>query len=224
MNRSLATFLSIFLALLPAAPAMSETNPSASSPAVASPAGTAAEAGANSQSLPTQILRTGVNLNATGLSPNTMQLANSIGMTPLLTRMQLLSGQVSEGGPITLEKLSAKQDLSDVRSRIFLLIQKTDLEIDFALAEIGAEEQVYSEILSAFSGDRDKLLARINASSFISNGILWAIAEAYDIPTYRYPRLSIPSGVVGIAAGIVPSIASMYTLKAVNGKKKNFGS
>ncbi len=154
MNRSLATLLSIFLALLPAAPAMSSTDPSASTAAVASSSTPTAEAGANSQSLPTQILRTGVNLNARGLSPNTMQLADSIGMTPLLTRMQLLSGQVSEGGPITLEKLSARQDLSDVRSRILLLIQKTDLEIDFTLAEIGAEEQVYSEILSAFSGDR----------------------------------------------------------------------
>src|SRR5262249_37191572 len=29
-----------------------------------------------------------------------------------------------------------------------------------------------------------------------------------------------PSGIVGIPAGVVPSIASMYTLKAVNGSKK----
>lgn len=32
--------------------------------------------------------------------------------------------------------------------------------------------------------------------------------------------MTIPSGIVGIAAGIVPSVASMYTLKAVNGAKK----
>ncbi len=49
---------------------------------------------------------------------------------------------------------------------------------------------------------------------------MWAVAEGLDIPTYARPRYSVSSGTVGIIAGIVPSVASMYTLKAVNGKKK----
>jgi len=222
MKRLPPIFVSILLAVHIANPALSQSNSAAPSNSAVASASTsvAPEAGANTQAFPRQILRTGVNLTTPGLSPNTMQMANAIGMTPLLNRMQQLRGRIDEGGPITLENLSARQDLSDTRSRVILLIERTDLEIDFTLAEISAEERVYDEILSTFTGNRDKLLARINATSFISNGILWAIAEAYDIPTYKYPRLSIPSGTIGIAAGIVPSIASMYTLRAVNGKKK----
>ena len=112
-------------------------------------------------------------------------------------------------------------ELWEARQRASLLIQKTNLDIDFVIAEMDAEQQVYAEILSSFTADRDKTLARVNAASFISNGVLWAVAEAIDIPTYRAPRLAIPSGTVGIIAGVVPSIASMYTLKAINGKKKD---
>jgi hypothetical protein len=179
------------------------------------------EATANTQALPSQILRTGVSLNEQGVSPNSLQLCDTIGLTPLLQRVQALRGQIgTANGAPTLEGLSARQELWETTQKAELILQKTDLEIDFTLAEIGAELQIYNEILATFTGDRDKLVARINAASFISNGILWAVAEAYDIPTYKYPKLSIPSGTVGIAAGLVPSLASMYTLKAVNGKKK----
>src|SRR5262249_34094866 len=91
------------------------------------------------------------------------------------------------------------------------------------------ENEVYDEVLAKFTGDRDKLIARVNAASFISNGLLWAVCEAFSIGSFnttfaKNPRhviqWPIPSGIVGIAAGIVPSIASMYTLRAVNGKKK----
>ncbi len=44
------------------------------------------------------------------------------------------------------------------------------------------------------------------------------VAEGLDVPTYRSPRLSIPSGINGILAGIVPSVASMYALRQLNGK------
>jgi hypothetical protein len=179
------------------------------------------EATANTLAFPKQILRTGVNLSSSELAPNTVQLANNIGLTPVLERVQALRSRVETGGgQPTLETLSARQDLWDATQKASLIIQRTDLDVDFTLAEIGAELQIYNEILATFTGDRDKLLARVNAASFVSNGILWALAEGYDIPTFKYTRLAIPSGTLGIAAGIVPSIASLYTLKAVNGKKK----
>ncbi|MGH9552465.1 MAG: hypothetical protein ACRD3W_23970, partial [Terriglobales bacterium] len=178
------------------------------------------ESTANTQTLPTQILKTGINLDATTVSPNSMQLSNTIGLTPLLERMQSLRARVESAGAGSLEGVTARQDLLETRQQAALLIQRTGLEIDFATAEIMAEQNVYSEILSTFSGDRDKLVARVNAASFISNGILWAAAEAFDIPSFAVAKWAIPSGTTGIAAGLVPSFASMYTLKAVNGKKK----
>ncbi len=179
------------------------------------------EATANTSEFPTQILKTGINLTASGLSPNSQQLANTIGLTPLLERSQQLRSQLTAvGSEPSVESLSVRQELYEVTNKIALLIQRTDLEIDFAVAEMDAEHQVYQEILNTFTSNRDKAIARTNAIGFISNGALWAVCEALAIPSYKFAKFAIPSGIVGIPAGVVPSIASMYTFKQINGQKK----
>lgn len=194
-------------------PALAQSNAAAQSSASSAPA-------VNTQAIPKQILKTGVNLTASGLSVNTMQLASTIGFTPLIERIQSLKAQIaSAGGAQTLETLAARQDLYDARQQGFLLIQKTMLDVDFTIAEINAEKNVYNEILTTYTNDRDKAVARTNAISFISNGALWAVCEALAIPGYKNAIFAIPSGIIGIPAGVVPSIASMYTFKQINGKK-----
>lgn len=184
-------------------------------------ASTSTEPQANTSLIPKQILKTGVSLTAPGLAPNTVQLANTIGLTPLLTRIQALRGQVSTtSGVPTVESLSARQDLWEATQKAELLIQRTNLEVDFAYAEMTAEQQVYSEILASYTGERDTALARTNAASFIANGILWAVCEALAIPTYKFSKYAIPSGIIGIPAGVVPSLASLYTFKQISGKKR----
>lgn len=179
------------------------------------------ESTANTMAIPRQILKTGVSLTKAGLSPNSLQLANTIGLTPVLERIRALRLRLdTKSGSPTLENLSLRQDLWDAIQKASLLIQKTDLEIDFTLAEIDAEHQVYCEILATYTNDRDKALARTNAAGFISNGVLWAVTEALAIPAYKFPKYAIPSGIFGIPAGVVPSIASMWALKQVNGKKR----
>jgi hypothetical protein len=179
------------------------------------------ESTANTMEFPTQILKTGINLNAPGLSPNSLQLAETIRLSPLLERIQFLRARAGGfGGQQSVESLAARQELYDATDKAAFLIQKTALEVDFTAAEIDAEQEVYSEILNTFTSDRDKAVARTNALSFISNGALWAIAEAFTIPSYKFAKFAIPSGIVGIPAGVVPSIASMYTFKQINGKKK----
>ncbi len=202
----------VMLLIQSALPAFSQTT---------SPLTPATEPTANSIAFPKQILRTGVSLNTTALSPNTLQLANTIGLVPVLESIQTMRSRirVSEN-TATLDILNTRQNYWDATQKAALLIQKTNLEIDFTLAEINAELQVYNEILATFTSDRDKLVTRVNAASFISNGALWAVCEGLDIPTYARPRFSISSGTTGILAGVIPSVASMYTLKAVNGKKK----
>lgn len=178
------------------------------------------EAGANTSQFPTQILKTGINLTAPGISPNSMQLADTILLTPLLEQSQNLRSRISTmGEQNSLELLSARQELYDLNEKIAMIIQRTNLEIDFTIAEINAEQEVYQEILNTFTSDRDKAVARTNAAGFIANGALWAVCEALAIPAYKHARFAIPSGIIGIPAGVVPSIASMYTFKQMNGKK-----
>lgn len=223
MKRSKSVLLacSLLLALQAANAASGQPSTAAQSDPTSLAQTTPREATANTMEFPTQILKTGINLTAPGLSPNSLQLANTIELTPLLERIQLLRSRISGfGGQQSVESLATRQELYGLVDKAALLIQRTDLEIDFAVAEIEAEHQVYEEILNTFTSDRDKAVARTNAISFISNGALWAVAEAFTIPSYKFAKFAIPSGIVGIPAGVVPSIASMYTFKQLNGKKK----
>jgi hypothetical protein len=176
---------------------------------------------ANSEKLPKQILRTGVNLNSSDVSPNTRQLAENLKLTALLERLQTLRPKIN---PIdfepTLENIALSQQITACTSEATQIIQEANLSADFTLAEINAEQNIYNEMLSTMAGDRDKAVLKTNAISFILNGALWSICEGLDIPTYRYPKLAIPSGATGILAGIVPSIASMYALRQLNGKQE----
>lgn len=179
------------------------------------------EVSANTLFLPKSILKTGVSLTTLSLSPNAQQLSHSIGLTPVLQEIRTLKRTVESTQPHTMEKLEARQDLYEAMQRAQLIIQRTSLEVDFVLAEINAEDELYQEVLSGFSADRDRALARINAASFVSNGALWAVCEALAIPTVKRSKYAISSGITGIIAGLVPSAFSLYTLKAVNGKRKN---
>jgi hypothetical protein len=73
--------------------------------------------------------------------------------------------------------------------------------------------------LQSYTTERDHRVNQANLWAFRTNGALWAIAEALDIPTYATPRLSIPSGTIGIIAGLVPSIFSTYALRAESGNR-----
>ncbi|CAN5629430.1 hypothetical protein BH10CYA1_BH10CYA1_43260 [soil metagenome] len=175
----------------------------------------------NSQSYPTQILRTGVDLNSTDISPNSRQLADILKLTPLLERNQVLRTKVDPTNfEPTLQNLANGQQLIACVSESTQIIQQANLSVDFTLAEIQAEQNIYNEILNTYINDRDKATLRTNAISYILNGALWTVCEGLSIPTYTAPRLSIPSGTTGILAGIVPSIASIYALKQLSGKKQ----
>jgi hypothetical protein len=179
------------------------------------------ESSSNTVAEPKQMLRTGVDLCEPGLSVNSLQLATSLGILPILKDIealrQRLAGMPQDG---SLERLNCRQELTETVQKAILIIQKTNLDADFTIAEIQAEQMVYTEILDSYYDDRDRALARTNALSFMSNGALWAVCEGLAIPTYKHSRYAISSGITGILAGIVPSIASMYTLKQVNGKRK----
>jgi hypothetical protein len=180
-----------------------------------------AEAGANQEKIPKQILKTGVNLETSTVSPNGIQLAEQLALLPYLKRIQSLRGRIDPTNfETTQENLALSQQLTASTVMSMQIIDEANLSVDFVLAEINAEQNIYTELLGTFSSERDKTVFKTNAASFITNGILWALAEAYDIPTNHHPNFSTTSGTLGILAGIVPSIASGIALYQLNGKKE----
>ena len=175
----------------------------------------------NSVQVPKQILRTGINLDSKTVSPNTLQLAQNLNLLPILSRIQELKAKTAQQqSNDSIESIRDTQELIQLTQKAQNIIIRTSLEIDFVLAEIDAEQNIYSEVLSSFQASRDKLVARLNAGSFILNGALWAVNGALAIPTPQHPNYAIQSGIVGICAGLVPSIASGYALKVYSGKHK----
>jgi hypothetical protein len=175
----------------------------------------------NSQEIPKQILRTGIDLNSADVSANSRQLADILKLTPLLERNQQLRAKIDPTNfDPTIENVALGQQLIACISESTQIIQEANLSVDFTLAEIQAEQNIYNEILNTYSGDRDKATLRTNAISYILNGALWSVCEGLAIPTNTHPNLTMPSGVTGILAGIIPSIASIYALKQLSGKKQ----
>ncbi|MBN8662232.1 MAG: hypothetical protein J0M35_17820 [Candidatus Obscuribacter phosphatis] len=176
---------------------------------------------ANTVEVPSQILKSGINLSTTTLCPNSQQLADQLNLTPLLTRIQELRALTAQQrGQNTLEALSNRVSLQETLDQARAIIFQTAMEADFVSAEVQAEQNVYAEVLASYQASRDKMVAGVNAVSFITNGILWAVSCGLAIPTYKYPGYSVQSGATGIIAGMVPSLASMYALKAYSGKKR----
>jgi hypothetical protein len=109
------------------------------------------------------------------------------------------------------------EDIRDLKEDILEKIEQTRLEIDFTQAELAVDIAIQNELLRAYTETRDNKVNEVNKLSFRTNGILWAVAEGLDIPTYSHPRYSISSGTIGILAGLVPSVFSLVALNGLKG-------
>ena len=178
------------------------------------------EPGANTVTQPKEILHPVINLHSLSVSQDSLQLAKQLGIVPLFHRLHDLENKLKTlDNQQSLEGLSLRQDLLETRQQIFYILGQTCMEVQYVTAEIDDEHNLYTELLNTYTTDRDRTVAWSNMVSFVTNGALWAIGEAFDIPTYRYPKLSIPSGTVSILAGVVPSIASIYAMHVIGGHR-----
>lgn len=151
-------------------------------------------------------------------SPDAIEMAQILGWTKSLARLEELRAKLknASGDKIPIE---LREDFRDLRVDIAEAIQQVRLEVDFVQSELAVEIAGNNEMLRAYSDDRDRHVNSTNNWSFRTNGALWAIAEGLSIPTYKSPRYSIPSGTVGIIAGIVPSVFSLVAVRESSGTK-----
>ena len=153
-------------------------------------------------------------LKTATVSPEAISLAEKLGMSESFHKLENLRQQAQRFQKVPLE---LRADISELKEDITEKIEQTHLEIDYAQAELVLDIAFQSELLRAYTQARDNRVNAVNTWSFRTNGVLWAVAEGLDIPTYNHPRLSIPSGTVGILAGLVPSVFSLVALHESNG-------
>ena len=152
---------------------------------------------------------------APDMSAEAIQLADLLGLTAKLRRLIQLNKE-AESSPNGMNR-EAREERTDLKLEVLETVEESRLQIDCVQSEIEEEEVVLEEARRLISDERDKRVNRANQTAFRTNGVLWAVAEALDIPTYKSPRLSIPSGAIGIVAGIVPSIFSGYATRSSSG-------
>lgn len=152
------------------------------------------------------------------LSPDAVQLATTLDLMSKLSRLKLLQATAAQEGNSGKISMDLRQNISELKLEIIEVIEQTRLEIDFAAAEIQEEQASVEEVLTWYENERNERVDRANLWAFRTNGILWAAAEAFTVPTYKHPRLSIPSGAVGIVAGLVPSMFSEFAMRSSGGK------
>jgi hypothetical protein len=151
------------------------------------------------------------------VSAEAIQLAQQLKLTDNLIELsKLKKARLADKDSLSHDELERYRDLKE---DVTEAIEQTRLEVDFAQAELAREIAVHSELLAAYTAERDRKVNLSNAWGYRTNGVLWAAAEGMDIPTYAHPKYSIPSGIVGIVAGLAPSAFSLYALRQENGAK-----
>jgi hypothetical protein len=147
------------------------------------------------------------------MSAEALQLAELMGIKEKLQRLCELN-KLAKTSKLTLEQ---KEERWDLKFGLLENIEETRLQVDCVRGEIEEEEVVLEEARRLLADERDNKVNRANLAAFRTNGVLWAVAEALDIPTYKSPRYSIPSGSIGIIAGIVPSVFSAIATRSSSG-------
>jgi hypothetical protein len=176
----------------------------------------------NSVHVPGKILQVKIDLRSPSMSPEAVAFGDQLGLTPLLSRIQSLRAQMRGRDNNDPEIHTLRIALNEARQEALEIVTQVDLEADYVEAQIVEEQSLYADMLQHMTTERDRSVAITNAVSFGTNGALWAACEAIAIPTYKQPILSIPSGILGVLAGVIPSFASFYAMKQVSGKKYSY--
>ncbi len=155
------------------------------------------------------------------LSPQALELAKNLHVLSLIKIISENEDINLRESPQNFEELITQFNMLKVKGRYNSILFKASLEIDSFESVLQKEINQYHEVQMVLSEKANKRINMTNFASFWSNGALWAVAEAFDIPTYRNPlaKLSIVSGSTGILAGIIPSAFSLYSLPFLSSKQ-----
>lgn len=167
---------------------------------------------ANSMPIPNPILSTGCDITSPYISPNAQKLAEQLHISAQLSALYRPNAAESS------DEIGERLSYFEAREHVSEVLRGAEMDVNYVLAELYDEQATYNELLSAYSAERDKIIAKTNAVSFATNGGLWALCEGLSIPTVSRAGFAVPSGITGILAGIIPSIASALTLKQLAGK------
>lgn len=163
------------------------------------------------------------------ITPKGEELARIIGIIPQLEHIERLRDTIKRLGPEKDEDLVDKlmNRLDRVTTTVSQRILRASLEVDYCMSEIDFEQERDDFLLAQLSEREDRKLLWANRINAVANASLWTISGILTLPSYRQPRLSVPTGITTIVAGTVPGALELITLQipTVNRiHKKSYGN
>src|ERR1051326_5001319 len=155
---------------------------------------------------------TAVNDGSIQLSPGALEVANLIGVKPLVDRLAVLSANRPAGSAMSMEELSLREEITES-------IVGTSLEVDGVMAEIDNEVSQINEIRAVLESRRDRLANLNNITNFISGGGLAVVGSSL-----MFKDSTMNAGnILGIIAGGISITLSAIGLRQQRGGRSALG-
>lgn len=138
---------------------------------------------------------------------NAEQVANEIGIMPLVQRVRVLASGCNQAAAISVEELALRQQITEA-------VFTASLDVDGVLAEIDYERAQILELRQLLSSGRDRkinLLSLANIVTGTGSGVIGTAMQFSD-------RTAIAGDGVGVAGGAAGVVLSILGLRQQGGK------
>jgi hypothetical protein len=147
------------------------------------------------------------------LSPGAQEVATEIGVTPLIERLSRLPERDrGVGGPMSLEALSLRQEITEA-------VLGASLEVDGVIAEIDNELAQISAIRADLEARRDRAIGLNTLANIIAGGATGVIGTALQ---FKNSTANLGNA-IGVAGAGVSTVLSFIGLRQQRGGHRALG-
>ena len=139
------------------------------------------------------------------LSPEAAQVADQIGVAPLLDQ---LSSKRADGSPMDLQTLTVRQEITEK-------VLAASLDVDSVNAVIDSEVEQIRGIRADIQARRDKAQNIINIASIVTGGVAGAITSAFQ---FKPSTVNLGNG-IGVGGGTGSVVLSIVGMRMQGGRK-----
>jgi hypothetical protein len=142
------------------------------------------------------------------LSPEAAQVADEIGVAPLLKKLERLPGGPPGGSGVSLESLAVRQEITE-------RVLSTSLDVDSVNAVIDSEIEQIRGIRADIQAKRDKAQNIINIASIFTGGVAGAITSALQ---FKPSTVNLGNG-IGVGGGAGSVVLSIIGIRMQGGRR-----
>jgi hypothetical protein len=139
------------------------------------------------------------------LSPEAAQVAEQIGMAPLLTQ---LNSKRAASSPLDLETLTVRQEITE-------RVLAASLDIDSVNAVIDSEVDQITSIRADIQAKREKAQKIINIASVLTGGVAGAVTSAMQ---FKPSTVNLGNG-IGVGGGAGSVVLSIVGMRMQGGRR-----